>query len=314
MIVTDSYLGTKKDKKGQAIYECKCCSFITSHSGHWKRHLQTKKHNDSKMIVNGTKKSPKKDNSITAKKWICGCGKSYKYDSGYYRHKKTCTWKARSDSDSELSDEEENVIVKKKGDLMFGSEEKDKFMEMVMKTTMEVVSKTTTEIIKNIAPHMGTNTNSFNTNNNFNINLFLNEQCANALSIQDFAKKLTLTMQDLATLKDNEPKAIQGIIKNNLKSLTITERPMHNHDKTWYVKDRDEGWEDDGGEKIVKTIKTGVSQKSGPTFVDNNPDWMTNQKKGEAYAETMAVAMKEPSTRCQNKILKSIEKDCSIKN
>ena len=112
---------------------------------------------------------------------------------------------------------------------MFGSEEKDKFMEMVMKTTMEVVSKTTTEIIKNIAPHMGTNTNSFNTNNNFNINLFLNEQCANALSIQDFAKKLTLTMQDLATLKDYEPKAIQGIIKNNLKSLTITERPMHNH-------------------------------------------------------------------------------------
>ena len=197
---------------------------------------------------------------------------------------------------------------------MFGSEEKDKFMEMVMKTTMEVVSKTTTEIIKNIAPHMGTNTNSFNTNNNFNINLFLNEQCANALSIQDFAKKLTLTMQDLSTLKDNEPMAIQGIIKNNLKSLTITERPMHNHDKTWYVKDKDEGWEDDGGEKIVKTIKTGVSQKSGPTFVDNNPDWLTNQKKGEAYAETMAVAMKEPSARCQNKILKSIEKDCSIKN
>ena len=54
--------------------------------------------------------------------------------------------------------------------------------------------------------------------------------------------------------------AIQGIIKNNLKSLTITERPMHNHDKTWYVKDKDEGWEDDG-EKIVKTIKTGVSQR-----------------------------------------------------
>ena len=87
---------------------------------------------------------------------------------------------------------------------------------------------------------------------------------------------------------------------------------MHNHDKTWYVKDKVDGWEDDGGEKIVKTIKTGVSQKSGPTFVENNPDWLTNQKKGEEYAETVAVAMKEPSTRCQNKILKGIKKDCSI--
>ena len=56
-----------------------------------------------------------------------------------------------------------------------------------MKTTMEVVSKTTTELLK-ILPHMN-NTNSFNTNNNFNINLFLNEQCANALSFR-FAKKL----------------------------------------------------------------------------------------------------------------------------
>ena len=121
-------------------------------------------------------------------------------------------------------------------------------------------------------------------------------------------------MQDLSTLKENEPKAIQGIIKNNLQSLTITERPMHNHEKTWYVKDKDDGWEDDGGEKIIKTIKTGVSQKSGPTFVDNNPDFLTNEKKGKDYAETMAVAMKEPTIRCQNKILKAIEKDCSIDN
>ena len=299
-------LGPKSCRKVAQDYYCEKCDYSTSKLSSWKKHIKTKKHNGAQMVHNDSKKVAKK---LPEKKYICECGKSYKFHQGLYRHKKTCSY-----LNEESDDEEENVIVKKKGDLMFGSEEKDKFMEMVMKTTMEVVSKTTTEIIKNIAPHMGTNTNSFNTNNNFNINLFLNEQCANALSIQDFAKKLTLTMQDLATLKDNEPKAIQGIIKNNLKSLTITERPMHNHDKTWYVKDRDEGWEDDGGEKIVKTIKTGVSQKSGPTFVDNNPDWMTNQKKGEAYAETMAVAMKEPTTRCQNKILKSIEKDCSIKN
>ena len=309
MMQNATYLGDKSRQKVASKYYCEKCDYSTSKLSDWKKHIKTKKHNATQMLQNATCKSQKVAKKLLEKKYFCQCGKSYKHHSSYYRHKQKCDWKEEEDTDKE-----ENVVVKKKEELMFGSEEKDKFMEMVMKTTMEVVSKTTTEIIKNIAPHMGTNTNSFNTNNNFNINLFLNEQCANALSIQDFAKKLTLTMQDLSTLKDNEPMAIQGIIKNNLKSLTITERPMHNHDKTWYVKDKDEGWEDDGGEKIVKTIKTGVSQKSGPTFVDNNPDWLTNQKKGEAYAETMAVAMKEPSARCQNKILKSIEKDCSIKN
>lgn len=298
-------LGQKSCRKVAQKYHCKKCDYTTCKLSSWKKHIKTKKHNGAQMVHNDSKKVAKK---LPEKKYLCECGKSYKFHQGLYRHKKTCAY-----LHEESVHEEENVVIKKKEELMFGSEEKDKFMEMIMKTTMEVVSKTTTEIIKNIAPHMGTNTNSFNTNNNFNINLFLNEQCANALSIQDFAKKLTLTMQDLATLKDNEPKAIQGIIKNNLQSLTITERPMHNHDKTWYVKDKDEGWEDDGGEKIVKTIKTGVSQKSGPTFVDNNPDWLTNQKVGEAYAETMAVAMKQPSVRCKNKVLKGLEKDCSIK-
>lgn len=303
-----TYLGEKSRSKVAQKYNCEKCSYSTSKTSDWKKHIKTKKHNATQMLHDATEKSLKVAKKLPEKNYFCGCGKSYKHHSSFYRHKQKCDWYEESD------DEEENVVIKKKEELMFGSEEKDKFMEMVMKTTMEVVSKTTTEIIKNIAPHIGTNngnTNSFNTNN-FNINLFLNEQCANALSIQDFAKKLTLTMQDLSTLKDNEPKAIQGIIKNNLKSLTLTERPMHNHEKKWYVKDKVDGWEDDGGEKIVKTIKTGVSQKSGPTFVDSNPDWLTNQKKGEAYAETMAVAMKEPSTRCQNKILKSIEKDCSI--
>ena len=296
MIHNGTYLGAKTSQNEPPFFCCKKCDYTTCKIGNWKRHLKTKKHNDTQMVHNDTHLGAKRSSTQTAQKWVCGCGKSYKYHSGYYRHKKTCKW----------DEDDDNVIVKKENDenMIIASEEK--FMEMVMKTT--------TEIIKNIAPHMGTNTNSFNTSNNFNINLFLNEECSNALSIQDFAKRLTLTMQDLSTLKENEPKAIQGIIKNNLQSLTITERPMHNHEKTWYVKDKDDGWEDDGGEKIIKTIKTGVSQKSGPTFVDNNPDFLTNEKKGKDYAETMAVAMKEPTIRCQNKILKAIEKDCSIDN
>ena len=38
--------------------------------------------------------------------------------------------------------------------------------------------------------------------------------------------------------------------------------------------------------------------------------WLTNQKKGEAYAETVAVAMKDVSDRNANKILKNIKITC----
>ena len=120
-------------------------------------------------------------------------------------------------------------------------------------------------------------------------------------------------MEELSLLKDSEPKGIEEIIRNNLMKYALTERPMHNHEKKWYVKDRDEGWEDDKASNIVKSVKTGISQKSGPVFVDNNPDWLVNERKGKAYAETMAAAMSEPSERTTNKVLKSIKTECEIK-
>ena len=61
---------------------------------------------------------------------------------------------------------------------------------------------------------------------------------------------------------------------------------MHNHEKKWYVKDKNEGWEDDKASTIVKSVKTGISQKSGPVFVDNNPDWIRMINKEKFYAET----------------------------
>ena len=43
---------TKTDEKGtktDEIFHCKNCDYITSHIGHWKRHLETKKHKKFEM-------------------------------------------------------------------------------------------------------------------------------------------------------------------------------------------------------------------------------------------------------------------------
>ena len=300
MVVNGSNLGTKGTKKGQ-IFSCKTCYYTTCHQGHWKRHLQTKKHKKCQMIQNdtngtifGTKGTKRDENE---KKFVCECGKAYKYSSGYHRHKKTCELHSCSNIVNQNNTETITADVVK---LLLDQQAKyfEKLLEGTLKTNQTI---------------NGNNNNTVQ--NNFNINVFLNEKCANALSIQDFAKQLKITMDDLCLLKNNEPKAITNIITKNLKDYTITERPFHNHQKKWYIKDKKEGWDkngDEDGVKIVKNVKNQVSKTAPRVFVDNNPNFLVDEKQGTAYAETIAVAMKDVKDRDSNKILKNVAKNCQI--
>ena len=114
-------------------------------------------------------------------------------------------------------------------------------------------------------------------------------------------------MNDLSSMKTNEPRAITSIIQQNLSGLALTERPMHNHEKKWYVKDKEEGWEDESGEKIVKEVKSSIARKSMPVFVENNPDWQHSEKKGAEYAEIVSVTMGDLPENKGNKVLKDLE-------
>lgn len=302
MITNDNYLGNSGQKKAEKYY-CKCCDYSTSYKSKWKRHIKTKKHNDNQMVTNadylGNSGQKKAENA-----WICGCGKSYKYKSGLSRHKSTCTY-----IEEDEKEQENNLAIQENMDM--------KDVLGLMNDLVENNRKLSEKIIE-LSSNQGQSIHGDHNNqiqNNFNIQLFLNEDCKNALSIQDFAKQLKLTMNDLSLMNENEPKAITNIIVKNLKDYTEVERPFHHHKKKWYIKDKNEGWDQEGKDSadiVVKHTKTAVSQKAGPTFVENNPDWLTNQKKGEKYAETVSVAMKEVSERNTNKILKSLKPEVEV--
>ena len=310
-----TYLGDKSRQKVAPKYYCEKCDYSTSKLSDWKKHIKTKKHMDNMDNNRITKSRSKvaKSRSKT-KKWTCACGKSYKYASGYSKHKKKCTFIHEEETENVIIVHQEN---KELHEMTKEELEKVLLIEQIH-TERHKRSKspenTGNGTVGDVAGAVGnSNIVGNNNNNQFNIQLFLNEDCKNALSIQDFAKQLTVTMEELSLLKDSEPKGIEEIIRNNLMKYALTERPMHNHEKKWYVKDKNDGWEDDKADTIVKSVKTGISQKSGPIFVNNNPDWLVNDKKGKAYAETMAAAMSEPSERTTNKVLKSIKTECEIK-
>lgn len=305
MLTNADYLGAKKEPSEPLKYHCEKCDYSTSKIANWKRHLNTKKHNATLMLPNADYLG-KKELKGARNKWSCGCGKSYKHKQSFYRHKSKCTY---IEEVIKEEDEDNSLVIQENVDM--------KDILGMMNDLVENNRKLSEKIIE-LSSNQGQSIHGDHNNqiqNNFNIQLFLNEKCANALSIQDFAKQLKLTMDDVSLLKENEPKAITNIIVKNLKDYTEVERPFHHHKKKWYIKDREEGWDDEGkpdGTKVVKNVKIGVSQKAGPTFVDSNPDWLTNEKQGKAYAEISAVAMGDASDRTTNKILKSIKSEVEV--
>ena len=314
------YMVTNGDKKCRKVppnYQCVNCDYKTCHLSHWKKHIVSKKHKRLKMVTNGDKKCRKVPKSADfSKSFICFCGKSYKYRQGLSRHKKTCNYGVSS------SDEEDEIITNeiiessniiKKDDvinILLGERKQNKRVIDLLTQQVELLTET-----QNSFTIHGNNNNMNSNNTNFNVQLFLNENCKDAISIQDFAKQLKITMNNISLLKDNEPKAITNIITENLKDYTDTQRPFHHHKKKWYVKDINEGWDKEGdvkGEKIIKNIKNGVSRKAPKVFVENNPNFLVDEKQGNAYAETMVVAMKDVAEKDSNKVLKILKDGCSL--
>ena len=109
------------------------------------------------------------------------------------------------------------------------------------------------DIIEKVMPEIGmkhshnTNTNSLNTNN-FNIQMFLNYHCNNAMNLSDFIQSLPITSETYdSTIENGLTKTITSMMVNGMNDLDILERPIHCTDasrKTLYVKDSDI-WEKD---------------------------------------------------------------------
>ena len=271
MVVEDS----KKSPKISQKFCCIICNYYTYKRTDLNKHLSTVKHknnqndsemvvNDSEMVVNYDKKSLKVD-----KPYTCGCGKIYKYDSGYYRHKKKCNL------------ENKNNIICEKDDTIDEVNEMKEFMKYLIKENSELKTMMM-EVIKTGTHNNNNNTTNTITNSNnkaFNLNFFLNETCKNAMNINDFIDSIQLNLSDLERVGDvGFVKGISDIIIKNLNALDVTERPIHCTDKkreVLYVKDEDK-WEkeDPDNNKVRKVVKNVANKNSKllKDFKEKHPD------------------------------------------
>jgi hypothetical protein len=140
------------------------------------------------------------------------------------------------------------------------------------KDTIDIINK----VIENVKP----SNNIINNNNkSFNINLFLNEECKDALNFTEFVKNIEISYQDLEN--NAQLGFVQGISKifmDNLKQLDINERPIHCTDvkrETMYIKDDDKWNKESDDSKLQKAIQT-VSYKSMGKLMEwkqENPEY-----------------------------------------
>jgi hypothetical protein len=286
MVVNDS----KKSPKVAHQYFCSYCHYNTCKKNDYSKHLSTDKHkkneNDSKMVVNDSEKSPK------VAHFQCECGKIYKYDSGYYRHKKKCFQTNNEIVNSEIAD-------------------KDLIM-MLVKQNSELL-----EVIKN-GTHNITNSHNTNSHNKtFNLQFFLNETCKDAMNIMEFVDSIKLQLSDLEKVGQiGYVEGISNIITTNLKALDVSQRPIHCTDKkreTLYIKDEDK-WEKENEEKkkIRKAIKK-VANKNImllQKFKEVHPDCGKSASKfSDQYNKIIIESMGGPGdndVEKEDKIIKNI--------
>jgi hypothetical protein len=206
----------------------------------------------NELEING---KPKKPLTIFLK---CDCNRDYKTVSGLWKHKKICNYSEYciTSSNNNNSNNVNNISNQITPELVLNILEQNKELTNIVLEQ----NKTIMEMAKN--NHVQTiNLNNVNNNNKtFNLNVFLNEYCKDAMNITDFIDSLKLQVSDLENMgKVGFVEGITNIIVKNLQALDIYKRPVHCADKKReiiYIKDEDK-WEKETDQKnrLRKAIK-----------------------------------------------------------
>lgn len=304
MIQNDSILSPKIPKK----FICKICNYTCSNKKDYTKHLYTRKHQKNiEMVANDSVLSQiNPQTNVSNKLYTCNCGKTYKWSSGFYRHKNTCYI-----YEKEIA--KNNTVSKSNVDIDI---DKELLVKMLLKN-QDVLEK-----IVEVLPKIGNYSNNTNSNNQFNIQMFLNEKCKNAMNLTEFIDTLPITAETYDhTIENGLTKTITHMITNGLNQLDVLERPIHCTDisrKTLYVKDNDIWEKDTELNSILQGIKT-LSIKQRTTiskWQDVNKEWDKNEDLQTKLTKLIYNSMEdiENMEKETNKIVKSISKTVHLNN
>jgi len=322
-------LVTKKMSKTSKKYYCEYCDYTCCKKYNLDRHLMSSKHtksavskqNEEQKEQNEEHNEQNKEHNITNKnkqnidKFVCqNCNREYNSRNGLWKHKKTCKNAYKTDSEG-VSD-----IISNTNNYNEILELKE-FMKYLMKENSDM-KNIMMEVIKN-GTHNTSNTITTNSHNKaFNLNLFLNETCKDAMNISDFVESIKLQVSDLENVGElGFVEGISNIIVKNLNALDITKRPIHCTDKkreTIYIKDENIWEKDEDQSKMRKAIKKVVTKNMRliPKFREQYPDYKNSYSKtSDRYNKLIIESMGgsgDNDAEKEDKIIRNIVKNVVV--
>ena len=290
-------------------YHCETCDYTCSKQSDYTKHTMSRKHIFS---TNFNDFSTEK----VANKYNCKCGKSYRDRSGLWHHTKKCDYQPSTFVDPKIfidllkqNQEFKEIIIEQNNKL---NVQNDKLHEQNNK------------IINVLETGVGNNNTINSHNKTFNLNVFLNEDCKDAMNITDFVDSIKFQLADLEHMgKVGYVEGISNIILKNLKALDITKRPVHCTDQKReiiYIKDAGVWSKEDEDNKNVRKLIKKVAFRNSKTlslFKEKYPDCITSESKySDTYSKIVIEAMGGGS-KCndyesENKIIRKIAKEMTI--
>ena len=299
-------------KNVKSIFYCEACNFQCNNKFNYDVHLLTEKHKNNCILVN--EGEPKEI------KHICSlCNKEYFNYNALWKHKKKCvvipqtqqeelqnTFTPSSTPINTITTEMVVDIIKQSKELQNVLIEQNKELQNKL---LELASK----------PQSVINNNT--TNQQFNLQLYLNETCKDAMNIADFVNSLQLTTDDFETTgKLGFIDGISRIFIKELKKLDTEKLPIHCTDfkrETVYIKDNNT-WEKENDEK--KRVKWAIDRIAKLNY-NQIQQWQekfpecreNNTPANEYFFRLVKVALggygKEEEDKFREKIMKNVLKE-----
>ena len=338
--------------KTNVMYNCEKCYFISRNKKDYNRHLLSRKHQE---LNPKTEDSPHDGLIITPSvpikptHYSCQyCNKSFKSRTTIYQHKAKCQIRLNqqqgppkkadmnyiigslsADTTSEVStmhtpsitEYQISDVITKNQELTAANQQLTSAMLLLIQQNAEFQGKMM-EMCMNGG--LGGISNSHNTTNShnptFNMNLFLNEKCKDAMNMKDFVNSIQLTMTDLENVgRLGYVEGMSNILIDNLQKTDVYKRPVHCSDikrETLYVKD-DNQWERDGPDHQKMTNAVLAVEHKNVILVNEwakaNPRCMnSNTRENETYFRLSKVATDGEKDGNIDKVIRKVAKKVMV--
>ena len=314
----------KKSEKIRRIYSCESCDYNTVDKKDYTKHCLTRKH---KMeILEKSKENDGKTLHNTGYNCL-QCGKNYETNAGLWKHSKKCQV---GKSDNTLISEDDILSSEPiKNYIMKLVEQNNELKNMFIQQNTEFIQHNAelkeikTIIAEQPPPQQITNNKTIN-NTQFNLNVFLQQTCKDAINMSDFIDSLEINTKSLErTGTHGYVHGISKIFMDGIRKLKVQERPIHCTDlkrEVLYIKDNDTWTKDTEDNKNFKKALATVVHRNMIQIVqweEENPETSNPESKNydfyfELARQSMGGGDQDVTVRNNDKILKAIAQEVHI--